>query len=301
MKSSPRKRLVAVGATCLTSIYRIESIPVAPAKSVSTQACRVVDGMAISAACAFARLGGEAEIWARFGDDPQGTAMLVELAEAGVDVSACRVIPGGKSSHSAVIVDRHGDRLVVPYHDPSLDRAADWLPLERFAKADFMHCEVRWPEGAEAALAAARRVGLPAMLDGETAPLDVLHRLVPLATHAVFSDQGLFAFAGTGDLEAALRHVTASHDGHVGASCGPAGYAWLENGAVRRVPAPKVDVVDTLSAGDVFHGALALALAEGRPMDAAARFACVAASIKCTRFGGRLGCPTRDEVEAAGG
>jgi sulfofructose kinase len=67
------------------------------------------------------------------------------------------------------------------------------------------------------------------------------------------------------------------------------------------VPAPRVEVVDTLAAGDVFHGALALRLAEGATIDAAARFAVVAASLKCTRFGGRLGCPSRDEVERAGG
>ncbi len=301
MESSPRKRLVAVGAVCLTSIYRVPSIPPVPVKIVSTDACRVADGMAISAACAFQRLGGDAEIWARLGNDPEGIAMRAELAATGVDVASFRMLARGRSSHSSVIVDAKGDRLVVPYHDPALDSSADWLPVERLKGADFFHCEVRWPEGAEAGLKAARRAGLRAMVDGETAPLDVLHRLVPLATHAVFSDQGLFAFAGTDDLETALKRVAAGHDGHVGASCGPAGYAWIEDGVMRRVPAPKVDVVDTLSAGDVFHGALALMIAEGRPIEAAARFACVAASIKCTRFGGRLGCPTREEVEAAGG
>jgi sulfofructose kinase len=65
------------------------------------------------------------------------------------------------------------------------------------------------------------------------------------------------------------------------------------------VPAPAVDVVDTLAAGDVFHGAFALAILEGLPIAAAARFACTAAALKCTRFGGRLGCPTRAEVDAA--
>jgi sulfofructose kinase len=58
-----------------------------------------------------------------------------------------------------------------------------------------------------------------------------------------------------------------------------------------------VNVVDTLSAGDVFHGALALALLEGQAIERAARFACVAAALKCTRFGGRLGCPSRAEVD----
>jgi sulfofructose kinase len=58
-----------------------------------------------------------------------------------------------------------------------------------------------------------------------------------------------------------------------------------------------IEAVDTLAAGDVFHAGFALALVEGRPMDEAIAFASVAAAIKCTRFGGRLGCPTRDEVD----
>jgi sulfofructose kinase len=56
--------------------------------------------------------------------------------------------------------------------------------------------------------------------------------------------------------------------------------------------------IDTLAAGDVFHGAFALALAEGREETFAMRFAAAAAAIKCTRFGGIGGAPGRAEVEA---
>jgi sugar/nucleoside kinase (ribokinase family) len=59
-----------------------------------------------------------------------------------------------------------------------------------------------------------------------------------------------------------------------------------------------VNVVDTLGAGDVFHGAYVLALVEGASAREAARFACAAASIKCETFGGRLGAPTRAQVYA---
>ena len=68
---------------------------------------------------------------------------------------------------------------------------------------------------------------------------------------------------------------------------------------VRRVAAPAVTVVDTLAAGDVFHGAFALAISQGQAVEDAARFACHAASLKCTRFGGRLGCPDAEEVRAS--
>ena len=58
-----------------------------------------------------------------------------------------------------------------------------------------------------------------------------------------------------------------------------------------------VDVVDTLGAGDTFHGALTLALGQGMPERRAVRFASAAAALKCTRFGGRKGVPAQDEVE----
>jgi len=290
-------RLVAVGGICTTTLYRVPEVPAVPGKVLATDAAEVVDGMAVSAACAFVRLGGQGAVWGRVGADPRGVGMRRELAAAGLDVSAVRSVPGGRSSIAVSIIDARGDRLVVPYHDASLDAAADWLPLERIASADFVHVDTRWPEGAAAALVAARAAGVPGMLDADIAPPDILARLVPLSSHAVFSDAGLFVHTGMSDLEAALRLVAAGHPGHVGASCGADGYAWIEAGALWRVPAPRVEVVDTLAAGDVFHGALALRLAEGATIEAAARFAVVAASLKCTRFGGRLGCPSRDEVE----
>ena len=293
-----RKHLIAVGGICATSIYRVAEVPPVPAKVLASELCELTDGMAVSAACAFARLGGSAAIWARAGDDTAGHAMRSELTAEGLDVAGLRLVPGAKSSRASVIVDARGERLVVPFHDPWIDPATDWLPWPALARADFLHCDARWVEGAEAALREARRLGIPSMLDADVAPRDVLRRLVPLAGYAVFSDAGLAAYTGMDAIEPALRAVARDHAGHVGASCGADGYVWLEGDRLRRVPAPRVAVVDTLAAGDVFHGALALGLAHGQPIEAAARMACAAASLKCTRFGGRLGCPTRVELDA---
>ncbi|MBM3537958.1 MAG: sugar kinase, partial [Alphaproteobacteria bacterium] len=106
----------------------------------------------------------------------------------------------------------------------------------------------------------------------------------------------LFAFARTDDFDMALRRAASRLPGFVGVTLGARGFRWIENGAVRKVPAPKVKVVDTLGAGDTFHGAFALGLAEGMGVEAASRFACAAAALKCTRFGGVAGAPTRAEV-----
>lgn len=291
-------RMIAVGAICNSTIYRVDKVPPLPAKVIASEMCQVVDGMALSAAYAFVKLGGGAQIFARVGDDALGKSMRTTLADEGVETAGLFSVPGTVTSQAAVIVDQHGDRLVVPFHDPKVDKSAHWLPLEEIVKADFLHCDTRWVEGAEAAMRAARRVNMPCMIDGDVAPLGVLQRLVPLATHAVFSDAGLLIYAGGDDVNAALLKVGSAHAGHVGASCGSEGYFWFEDGEVRHVHAPAIKVVDTLAAGDIFHGAFALALLEGKDIEHAAQFACVAASLKCTRFGGRLGCPTRAEVES---
>jgi sulfofructose kinase len=111
-----------------------------------------------------------------------------------------------------VIVDQRGDRLVVAYHDLDVDRSPDWLPFQDFARAGIVHCDARWVEGAEAALRAAGEMKVPCMIDADVAPRGVLEKLVPLASHAVFSDAGLLIYSGCDDVKTALMRV--------GASCG---------------------------------------------------------------------------------
>lgn len=294
-----RPRMVALGAICTTAIFQVDHIEPAPAKVMATNRCTVVDGMAISAACAFQKLGGQAQVWARVGEDAEAAAMREALSREGVDARGLFAVPGARSSHAAVIVDARGQRLVVPFHDPQVDASPHWLPLHELAQTDLLHCDVRWPEGALAALMAARERGVPTMVDGDVAPREILHSLMPLADYAVFSDAGLRAYTGLHDVPTALLQVAQKHSRHVGASCGEEGYYWVEDGQMAHAPAIAVNVVDTLAAGDVFHGALALAILEGQAMAQAARFACAAASLKCSQFGGRLGCPSRDQVMAA--
>ena len=92
-----RPLLIAVGGICTTTLYRGPAVPAVPGKVLATDAVEVVDGMAVSAACAFVRLGGEAAVWGRVGDDSRGAGMCRELAAAGLDVSAVRRVPGSSA------------------------------------------------------------------------------------------------------------------------------------------------------------------------------------------------------------
>jgi sulfofructose kinase len=103
---------------------------------------------------------------------------------------------------------------------------------------------------------------------------------------------------GTADPDQALAELSGRTDGWVAVTLGGDGVAWLDGSTTRHLRPPDVAVVDTLGAGDVFHGAFALALAEGRDEAAAIRFATAAAAAKCSRPGGQDGIPTRATVDA---
>jgi len=79
---------------------------------------------------------------------------------------------------------------------------------------------------------------------------------------------------------------------------GPRGVFVVSGGTKEVVPGYPVEAVDTTGAGDVFNGTLAAALAEGRPLDAAARFANAAAALSVTKLGAQPSIPTRSEIEA---
>ncbi|MEO8485960.1 MAG: PfkB family carbohydrate kinase [Betaproteobacteria bacterium] len=302
--------VICLGHAALDRVYSVEAIPAAPTKVRAHAYREVGGGMAANAACAIARLRGRVAFWGRAGDDAAGAAMASEFATYGVDMRAFRRIAGCRSSQSAIVVDAQGERLIVSHHGDVPDDPS-WLPLGDVRGAGAVLADVRWPSGARAMFAAAWEAGLPRVLDADVADASVIDALMLLADHVVFSEHGLARWASLPERPTeAQRHAalerawSAMRESGAARACavtaGEAGSWWLTADGPEHVRAPAIDAVDTLGAGDVFHGAYALALAQGRGIGAAARFATVAAAIKCTRVGGRAGCPTRDEVEAFG-
>jgi len=298
--------VVCLGHAALDRVYTVDAIPAVATKVRASAFREVGGGMASNAACAIARLGGRVAFWGRAGDDAAGAAMAREFASYGVDATAFRRIAGFRSSQSAIVVDARGERLIVTHLGDVPDDAA-WLPLDKVRSAGAVLADVRWPEGAVALFDAAHDAGVPSVLDADVADANVIDALVRRADHVVFSEHGLARWASLSDdagatarLDALARAWSSMRDGAraCAVTCGEAGSWWLTREGAFHVPAPVIDAVDTLGAGDVFHGAYALAIAEGSDIAGAARFATHAAALKCTRDGGRAGSPTRDEVAA---
>jgi sugar/nucleoside kinase (ribokinase family) len=170
-------------------------------------------------------------------------------------------------------------------------------PAGLVASADVVLADNCFPEFVRPICLAARARGLAVVLDAD-GPTQISDELFQIATHVVFSSQCLRATMGLDDLAAALARVAATTPAFLAVTRGPQDVLWREGQTLSRCPVFAVDAVDTLGAGDVFHGAFALALAEGKGEVAAMRFAAAAAGLKCTRLGGSAAAPHRAEVEA---
>ncbi len=293
------KHLLCVGHIALDLIFSVSEFPDHPTKTPAHRYHRGVGGMSGNAAVALARLGAQVDFCGPVGQDEVADVFEQVLRAEGVGLAGMRRVPGASSSVSSIIVDRHGERMIFNAKGSALD-APGPFDASVMDGIDFVLVDPRCPAWAEAALHEARRRGIPTMLDGEVSPRADLQRLVPLADWRVFSERGLLAYAD-GEPEAMLQQLAAQDPSRrVVRTLGSQGLQWCDaQGRLQHLSAVQAGaVVDTLGAGDVFHAALGLALAEGQADEAALRFAAAAAALKCTRPDGIAGAPSRAQVQA---
>ena len=296
-----RRHVLCVGAAVLDTLFRVRSIPEKPGKVLPYEMLQVAEGMASSAAYAVVRLGGMASLWAAAGDDPAGHQIISDLQQAGINVEGMTLVPGARSAVSSILIEDDGERLIVPFYDKRLhDVVRDVTPADLLT-FDAVMVDVRWPGLAKKVLQAARQAGKPAILDGDVAPAETLDMLAKEGDHLLFSEPAARLLCACDD-PAAMVPILRERYPHalIAVTAGERGCYWWnqQEDAVAHVPAFRVKAVDTLAAGDVFHGSYALAIAEGAGPEDAIRLGSAAAALKCTVFGGRLGAPDRAAVMA---
>lgn len=293
------RTVIVVGHAALDYVYRVAEFPSGPTKMRALEHVVSGGGMAANAAACIARLGGAVELWSRVGSDPAGEQLLALLARDGVDTRSIRLCPGARSSTSAILVDQHGERIIVGERDHAMPVSADWLPLEHITGAASVLSDLRWFEGTHAAFAAAQARGIPTVLDVDLGGGDHVAEFLPRADYPIFSAPALEAFAPGAGLEQQLHAVRALGPRLAAVTLVAGGCAWIDSsGALHRQPAFAIDVVDTTGSGDAFHGAFTLALARRDPIPEAFRFAAAVSALKCRRLGARAGLPTAEETRA---
>lgn len=286
--------VVAVGAATYDAIAVVAHHPRPDERLLASTVRFAGGGPAATAAVAAVRLGLPVAFVGVVGDDPEGRSVLDGLRGAGVDTAGMRVRPD-RSTQSSVIVCAEDEatrvictRAVAPLElddaAVALVRGADWVHVDHLG----------WPATA-AALA-----GVPAgerpriVVDaGNPVPADLCDPAD--ATLYVPTMERLRAQFGGPDPASALAACPAAT---VVATAGGGGaFCRGPDGTVHHAPGFAVpDLVSTLGAGDVFHGALLAAVVREMPLPDALRYANAVAALSCRGVDGREAIPTDDAV-----
>jgi ribokinase len=291
-------RVVVVGSVNVDLVVAAPSLP-RPGETVTGGTfARHGGGKGANQAVAAARAGASVALVGAVGADDLGEEALRELAAEGVDVTAVARLDGIATGVAAIVVDERGENqiAVASGANAALDGATVEAGLARLLGGDggvvLLGHEV--PEAAVAAgLRAAAAAGWRAVLNPAPArPLADGLAGVLLTPNAEEARE----LAGEEGAEAAARALAGRTGAPVLVTLGAEGALLVDGDEAERLPAPRVQVVDTTGAGDTVNGALAAALAAGVPLEEAARTAIAAAALSTRAHGARAGMPRRDEV-----
>jgi sulfofructose kinase len=296
-KISPRILCIGIPVRDLT--FRTPRVPARGSKENATHFEEICGGNSLNAAIGIVRLGGRAAICGPIGDSRETASRYIfdQLANEGIDTKHLVHMKGLVTPLSGIMIDPTGERTIITFRDPELWKVT--LPPADVLLED---CDAILTESRCAAFctdlcAEAVRRGIPVVVDVDRA-MSLSEGLLTASTHLVFSSEPLQETAGESDEGAALKKIAKLTPSFLAGTRGPRGTIWLDaQGELQETPAFPVHTVDTLGAGDVFHGAFALAITEKQELRQALRFASAAAALKCTRFGGAFAAPQRIEVE----
>ncbi|MBL8178687.1 MAG: ribokinase [Bryobacterales bacterium] len=304
------KPIVAVlGSLNMDFVVSVDVLP-APGQTVLGSGFQMIPGgKGANQACACGRLGEGAvftRMAGRVGYDLFADHLKASLAAAGVDVSAVHATKAQPTGVALIWVDREGQNSIVVASGANHEIApADAAALRHvFRDASYALFQLETPlQAVQAAMLVAREEGARTILDPAPAQplppnvLSLVDILTPNETEALLllgKPPGAISQTEAPQVGRALRSQLGVET--VVLKLGGGGCLWMNEKETIATPAFPVTAVDSTAAGDTFNGALAIALAEGKPVPEALRFANAAAGLSVTKIGAQASIPPRADV-----
>ena len=301
--------VVVVGSLNMDFVVSVDHLP-APGETVLGRDFQMIPGgKGANQACAAGKLAAGSvavRMIGRVGYDIFADHLKASLSAAAVDVTAVNAARSQPTGVALIWVDRQGQNSIVVASGANHELAAADVEAMRqvFRGASLALFQLETPlTTVSAALALARAEGLRTILDPAPAQplppalLENVDILTPNESEALMllgRPAARASVAEGPELAGALRRLGPKT---IILKLGDQGCFHYDDSGYRHLPAFPVEVRDTTAAGDTFNAALAVALAEGRPIDRALRFANAAAAISVTRLGAQASAPTRAEVD----
>jgi ribokinase len=298
-------RVIVVGSVNVDLVVTTERLPGPGETVIGGHFAQHHGGKGGNQAVAAARLGATTAFIGAVGHDVFGTDARAALEAEGVDVRGLATVPGESTGVALIVVDATGENIIAVAGGANavLSSVQVRAALRRLqltpADVVLVGHEIRTGATHEA-LRFARLAGARTILN--PAPADGLERWTLELADILTPNEGELAklVGEEGRPSARAKRLLGEQPGRRGVlvSLGAKGAVLVVGRVVRTIPAPRVEVVDTVGAGDALNGALAAGLAAGLDLAEAARRAVVAASLAVTRAGAREGMPTAAELDA---
>ncbi len=282
-------RLVFLGLATMDAIAVVPRLPGPDERLEARTVVHAGGGIAATASVAASRLGAEVAFVGPVAEDEEGERILAGLSAEGVDVSSVLRVPAGQGGSSVILVDEAtGTRAIATRPLPPFSVPSGFEPV---AGADWVHVDHHGWRAVVPFLGGRAQISVDA---GNPVPglvLDQVDLYVPTLAalrrrYPAASEPSELVDLGLAD---GARRVVAT-DGERGS------YGAVAPGELVVAPGIAVDVRSTLGAGDVFHGALLVAISRGDSLADAMRFANAAAALSCRAVDGRSAIPTAAEL-----
>jgi len=296
-------KITVVGSTNTAMIFASPSLPVPGQTILGSSFSLSPGGRGANQAVAAARSGASVTFIGRIGNDIFGEVVLDSLLQNGIDTSHIIRDKDRPSGVSSVVTDDQGRSMITVSSGANLNLSPDDLLEARQAitGADILLMQLEIPlETVRYAAGLARSSGVRVILDPSPAlPVsDELLKSISILSPEASEAERLTGITITDELSAELAGRILLERGldRVIITLRSKGAMVIDNGGAEHVPGFKMGIINSLVMNDVFNGALAVGLAEGKNFYEAVFFANAAASIAANRQGGQSTMPHRTEI-----
>ncbi|MCW3089520.1 MAG: ribokinase [Ferruginibacter sp.] len=297
------KKIIVVGSTNMDMVVKTTHIPAHGETVLGGSFFMNPGGKGANQAVAVARLGGDVIFISKMGNDVFGKQSFQLFDEEGIDTKYILSDDDLPSGVALITVDDNGENSIVvaPGANANLLPADIERALTEIDQASIILMQLEIPlQTVQFVVQYASSKGVKVILNPAPATLlsSELLRGIDIITPNK-TEASMISGIEVTDMETAKGAASAIHQmgvKNVVITMGPLGAMVLENGQFYIVPARLVETVDTTAAGDVFNGALAVFLSEGKELVEAVGFSCEAAAISVTRMGAQSSIPYRNEL-----
>ena len=299
------RTILVIGSVNVDHVLDVEALP-QPGETATGSNYRLIPGgKGANQAVACARLGGNTQLLACVGDDPEGHEAIAALASDGIDTSAVEVSTNCRTGVALIFVNTQGENCIGISAEANAELTIETVRKNRNAitTSDYLLMQLEVPlDSITLAASMAREAQTQLILNPAPATellsdelLDCIDIITPNQTEAEILTGVCVDSEDNAERAAGLLHQRGI--GTVIITMGVSGaYVSCQTGK-QMIPGFAVKAVDTTAAGDTFNGALVTALSEGRELTEAVNFANAAAAMSVTKGGAQSSIPLRKELE----